>query len=966
MGSRLLVALAALLAVLWPASAVAQYVPDREPRYAQVRADALAAGVRPAAGAATKLDGPSFTARADEGKLRSESDFEGRPGATLLWGDDVPWVEWTIEAPTEGLYVLLLEYFAVPGKRTSIQRGLQIDGQYPFLEAKRLVLHRSWRETRPPERDREGNDLRPPQAESPRWETAPLTDGEGWYARPLELHLKQGANRLRLITIREPIAIRALHVVAPSPPPTYAEARARWQQLGIGPASVAATKVPAEAPSAKADPTLRAEVSYDPIGEPPAEGLYRLNAFGGWRWRLGGRWAEWTIEAPEDGLYALGFRVWQGFENGVPVGRTIEIDGQVPFAELGEVLIPWHREWQLFQPRAPDGEPYLVHLTKGQHTLRLTPTIGPARETLWAIDETMQEMSRLAREVTQITGPEPDPYREWNLVSQVPDVVPRLEAMAVRLEAESDRLTAINGRRPNAANTLLQVAEQLHSLAADPDSLPRRIDDFLRSETTLGYWLLNLRQMPLMLDYIVLAGPDAPMPRATATWLEQGLGAARNFATSFVRDYTSIGSTHQPGEQPGPVLTVWVARGREWGMIMKDMIDDEFTPQTGIRVNLQVFPPSQLGAGGLNVLLLAATAGETPDVATGVEPTLPAEFAIRGGVVALDGLAEYPRVAERFRPGALVPYTYRGRVYALPETQDFMMLFYRTDILDELRLKPPQTWQELKDMIWVLQQNGMDFYYPPVGQGRQGVAESSAPGFTPFLFQHGGDYYTGDGRGSALDTPAALTAFEEWTGLYTNYKIALSADFFNRMRTGEMPIGIANYWTYVQLSVAAPELTGRWAMGPMPGRQRADGSIDRTGGGQGQAVVMFPTTPHPEAAWQFMKWWTDADTQVRFGTELEGLLGVEARWNTANVQALNRLPWPKHDIEAIQEQWRWFKEREAVLGGYFTDRHLVNAWNRVVLEGWNVREASEEAVQAIDRELRKKQEEFGLAEAGAR
>src|SRR6185503_4083081 len=171
----------------------------------------------------------------------------------------------------------------------------------------------------------------------------------------------------------------------------------------------------------------------------------------------------------------------------------------------------WHREWQLFQPRAPDGAPYLVYLARGRHSLRLTPTIGPARETLWAIDETMQEMSRLAREVTLITGPEPDPYREWNLVSQIPDVAVRLDAMAARLEAESNRLTEINGRRPNAANTLLQVAEQLRSLAAAPDSMPRRIDDFLRSESTLGYWLLNLRQMPLMLDYIVLAGPDAPM-----------------------------------------------------------------------------------------------------------------------------------------------------------------------------------------------------------------------------------------------------------------------------------------------------------------------------------------------------------------------------------------------------------------------------------------------------------------------
>jgi hypothetical protein len=190
MGSRLLVTVAVVLAALWPASALAQYVPDREPRYAQVRAAALATGVRPAAAAAMKLDGPAFTARADEGTLRTEHGFEGNPGPTLLWGDDVPWVEWTVDAPAEGLYVVLLEYFAVPGKRTSIQRGLQLDAQYPFLEAKRLVLHRAWRETRPPERDREGNDLRPPQAEAPRWESAPLADGEGWYARPLELHLR--------------------------------------------------------------------------------------------------------------------------------------------------------------------------------------------------------------------------------------------------------------------------------------------------------------------------------------------------------------------------------------------------------------------------------------------------------------------------------------------------------------------------------------------------------------------------------------------------------------------------------------------------------------------------------------------------------------------------------------------------------------------------------------------------------
>ncbi|MBW3654164.1 MAG: hypothetical protein KY433_11410, partial [Actinobacteria bacterium] len=150
--------------------------------------------------------------------------------------------------------------------------------------------------------------------------------------------------------------------------------------------------------------------------------------------------------------------------------------------------------------------------------------------------------------------------------------------------------------------------------------------------------------------------------------------------------------------------------------------------------------------------------------------------AVRALAEDLEGLDRGSRVEEAIRRIAATMACHAAVKANYPLTPEKM-----AHILDELRLKPPQTWQELKDMIWVLQQNGMDFYYPPVGQGRQGVAESSAPGFTPFLFQHGGDYYTADGRGSALDSPAALAAFDEWTGLYTNYKIALSADFFNRM-----------------------------------------------------------------------------------------------------------------------------------------------------------------------------------------
>jgi hypothetical protein len=49
-----------------------------------------------------------------------------------------------------------------------------------------------------------------------------------------------------------------------------------------------------------------------------------------------------------------------------------------------------------------------------------------------------------------------------------------------------------------------------------------------------------------------------------------------------------------------------------------------------------------------------------------------------------------------------------------------------------------------------------------------------------------------------------------------------------------------------------------------------------------------------------------------------------------------------------------------VLGGYFTGRHVLNAWNKVVLQGTNPREALEDAIFDINKELAKKQEEFGV------
>ena len=91
--------------------------------------------------------------------------------------------------------------------------------------------------------------------------------------------------------------------------------------------------------------------------------------------------------------------------------------------------------------------------------------------------------------------------------------------------------------------------------------------------------------------------------------------------------------------------------------------------------------------------------------------------------------------------------------------------------------------------------------------------------------------------------------------------------------------------------VSAPEIRGLWDFTLIPGTEVTDESgktyIDRSDFITGSATMMIKTEDEllRNNSWEFMKWWADADTQVRFGREIEALLGSSARYATANKDA---------------------------------------------------------------------------------
>ncbi len=311
-------------------------------------------------------------------------------------------------------------------------------------------------------------------------------------------------------------------------------------------------------------------------------------------------------------------------------------------------------------------------------------------------------------------------------------------------------------------------------------------------------------------------------------------------------------------------------------------------------------------------------------------------------------------------------------IYALPEKQIFMVMFVRDDIFEENGWNDliPETWEDVIDLVAELQVQQLQFYLPVNDAG----ANALNPVYVSMLYQNGGSLYANDNKETGLVSDAAMRSFEYWTEFYTLYSFPKSASFINRFRSGEMPIGIAYYETYNTLSVFAPELKGKWSFHLIPGTvvgYNADGSeiIDHTSTASGTgAVIMKQPNRLSEkekqakynSSWEFLKWWTGAETQAQFGREMEGILGSAARQATANVKAFQALAWPQSDLEKLMQQWSMVHEMPQVAGSYIIGREVENAFREVINNYYNARETLMEYCGNINDEINRKRKEFDL------
>jgi len=294
-------------------------------------------------------------------------------------------------------------------------------------------------------------------------------------------------------------------------------------------------------------------------------------------------------------------------------------------------------------------------------------------------------------------------------------------------------------------------------------------------------------------------------------------------------------------------------------------------------------------------------------------------------------------------------------MYAIPETIDFWVLFYRKDILDSLNISVPDTMEEVRRILPQLHRRGLDFN----SHVANFIGFKPFAATMPFIFQHGGDLFGEDPTSTTINTSEALRGITELTENFTIYNMPFEVQsFYQGFRDGRIPLGISNYGMLNLLINAAPEISGLWGIALYPGVENQNGIIERWTSGAAESCIIFRNGNRQQDAWKFLDWWTSTPVQIEFAYTLQSTLGNEYLWNPANIEALKAAPWIQKYSNIIQ-QVNWIKEPPRVLGGYMVEREISNAINAIVLQGESVRSAVDEAVKRINREVIRRLEEFG-------
>ena len=854
-----------------------------------------------------------------------------------------------VDINASGEYELALDYCSLQETVTNITIDVLIDGAVvnfsDNINSLNIGLSTYWTDESHEETfDIYNNQVTSMQVPYHVWTKTFLYDQRYYGLTPLRFNLEAGTHTITIKRNQGEFYLGDIYLFAAEEAKSYSDLASQGSKDGKE-----IITLEGETPLLKNDTSIQSGSVQNPGMYPYSTKKNMLNVLSGDSFNKSGYSVTYAFEVTVPGNYAFTLK-YANTQSNTNSYLDIYVDNELVSEEFTRYAFAATSKYKNETLTSSDGEEMYVYLDAGVHTLTLRVDASMQSEIYYEMYKIINEISDLYLEVVKLTGGETDTNRDWNIGKYIPTAEPRLKDWVARLDALIEKCNQISKVDAEKDNNLTQyirnARNKLAKIAAKPNKLPHQLANLCTGTASASTLLSNSLHTstfsPVSIDRIYVHQADAKLPKASS-----------NFFLSYFSTVQRVVKSGVNITESEDVLTVWVNRSTYYVSTMQKFVDANYTGKVSdTKVRFSILPDE-------SKLTYAYAAGTQPDMALGISSSVPYDLGLRGALEDLTQYEGFNKTIVDFAPGGLVNLGFNNAIYGLPETQDFQVLFYRTDLLNSLGMEVPNTWVDVIEMLPELQRFGMNFYIPMAGgSGLKSISQTSS-----FIYQYGGSLYSDDYLSSGIDSKESIAAINMMVDLFQLYSLPLtSQNFYDSFRNGTIPAGVANFDIYLQLANAAPEIEGKWAVALHPGVEQADGSISRIAAGDTRNGIIFKGTEegHDVMAWEFLSWWLGADAQTGFANTIQSTYGSTFLWNTANLKAFDTLAIPENIRAVILDQLEYLHNVPQIPATYIVERGISNIWNSAVFDNESVRALITDGKVEMDKEITRKMQEFGF------
>lgn len=203
-----------------------------------------------------------------------------------------------------------------------------------------------------------------------------------------------------------------------------------------------------------------------------------------------------------------------------------------------------------------------------------------------------------------------------------------------------------------------------------------------------------------------------------------------------------------------------------------------------------------------------------------------------------------------------------GKVYGYPTEVQTYALYYNKRLLREAGIDgPPRTWRELEETAYRTTRRDRYGNTLVQGFGLSTYDDSTTVGQTLALLNAaGGTFVSGDGRSTAIDSPAGRAVFDLEHRLVVKGASSPGVNVYKAFQSGQVAMVISAGWWTGSLKAQMGKDYRDVGVAPLPVPEADD---ERATLSTGFMLAVNAASEHPREAWEFLRWLNTEKVRVK-------------------------------------------------------------------------------------------------------